>query len=344
MQGFRRRASLLVPTVILAAALVGCSSAEPAVEEPEPTWHSDYEAPPPVSIAPLTGVAVEGSGAGGPSLAAKIDNHPAARPQIGLAQTDIVFEELVEGGLTRYVAVWQSHLPPVIGPVRSIRPMDPDIISPLGGMVAYSGGQERFVAMMKQAPVYNAIHGQSDTASTFYRASDRRAPHNVLVKAPELVAQHAELPPPAQYFAFAADAASSTAAKEGTPTAGIALVFGSLGAPSWTWDAAASVWTRSMTGGAPDTDETGAPLTAENVVVVRVPVTVSQDIPKTESIGSGEAWVSSGGATVHATWHKGSATEPIRLIDDHGVTVRLAPGNTWVELVPTAGSATFTAP
>lgn len=76
---------------------------------------------------------------------------------MGLQHTDIVFEELVEGGLTRYVAVWHSNVPAEIGPIRSIRPMDPDIISPLGGIVAYSGGQYRFVQLMRATPVHNAI-------------------------------------------------------------------------------------------------------------------------------------------------------------------------------------------
>ena len=84
-----------------------------------------------------------------------------------------MFEELVEGGLTRYVAVWQSDVPAEIGPIRSIRPMDPDIISPLGGIVAYSGGQDRFVRAMKATSVYNAIHGQSDTADLMYRTVPR---------------------------------------------------------------------------------------------------------------------------------------------------------------------------
>jgi hypothetical protein len=72
-------------------------------------------------------------------------------------------------------------------------------------------------------------------------------------------------------------------------------------------------------------------------------VTVSQNIPKTELIGSGEAWISSGGHTIHATWSKGDRLAPIRLVDDTGTVVRLAPGNSWIELVPNAGTAEFVA-
>lgn len=335
--------SFALVAAVSIGAVAGCSADAPPMPSPTPTpsYTSSYVPPAPYDLAPLTGETVAAGALTTPSLAAKVDNHPDARPQIGLERTDIVFEELVEGGLTRYVAVWHSDVPDLIGPVRSIRPMDPDIISPLGGIVAYSGGQSRFVEMMRRAPVVNAIHGQPDTRDTFFRGDNAPAPHNVLVRAPQVIAQHAELAPPVQQFAFAESIAAATATKEGAPTASIALRFGGQSTPSWTWDAAGQRWLRFMTGGAVDTDAQGAQLSAVNVVVLRVPVQVIQSIPTTQLIGRGEAWISTGGATVRATWSKSSMTAPIRLLDAEGVAVRLAPGNTWVELVPLAGSATF---
>lgn len=324
------------------ALLTACGAPTPA-PAPTPSYTSTYLAPPPTALAPLTGETVVPGSLAASSLAAKVDNHPDARPQAGLERTDIVFEELVEGGLTRYVAIWHSDVPAEIGPIRSIRPMDPDIVSPFGGIIAYSGGQQRFVQMMRATNVYNAIHGQSDTADVMFRAQGRRGPHDVIVRAPELIAMHPDIPAPPQQFSFAPDAANATAAVSGAPTEAIALRFGAASQPSWTWDAAGGVWTRAQ-GGVPDLDTNGVPLSAVNVVVLRVPVTVSQSIPKTELLGSGEAWISTGGRTVHATWSKGSATDLIRLVDDSGTVVRLAPGNTWVELVPLAGSADFVAP
>ena len=310
---------------------------------PTPTYSSTYLTPEPMALTPLTGELVAVGALTAPSLAAKVDNHVDARPQFGLEHTDLVFEELVEGGLTRYVAVWHSDVPAEIGPVRSIRPMDPDIISPLGGIVAYSGGQQRFVAMMRDTNVYNAIHGQADTADLMFRVKGRPGPHDVLVRAPELIARHLDLGAPAQQFSFAPELASSSAVREGTPVESIALVFGAPSKPGWTWDAGRGVWARSQSG-APDLDPSGVPYSAVNVIVLRVPVTVSQNIPKTELIGGGEAWVSSGGMTIHGTWSKGSRGESIRLVDDTGTVIRLAPGNSWIELVPLAGSVGFTAP
>ena len=85
-------------------------------------------------------------------------------------------------------------------------------------------------------------------------------------------------------------------------------------------------------------------LAATNVVVLRVDVTVDQSIPKTELIASGEASISTGGKTLAATWSKSSQTAPIRLVDAHGVTIRLAPGNTWFQLVPNGTGSTDLVP
>ena len=331
-------ASLLTLSVVLA----GCASDVPPVvmPAPTPTYTSTYVTPAPVVIAPLTGEVIPAGTALNPSLAAKVDNHKAARPQVGLERTDIVFEELVEGGLTRYVAIWQSDVPEEIGPVRSIRPMDPDIVSAFGGIIAYSGGQQRFVALMQAAPVFNAIHGQKATADTFYRTKTKTAPHNVIVKASVVVGQHPELPAPQQQFAFALDAASSSASKDGEQASTVNLVFSTASAPSWTWDAARGQYLRAQLGVA-DMDSNGGQLGATNVIAIRVGIDSSLGVPKTQLIGSGEAWVSSNGKSIHATWSKDSATSAIVLRDDQGVTIRLAPGNSWIELVPSAGSVTL---
>ena len=346
----RRRSTALIALGAVAALLAGCAGApEPAPistsAAPEPTPEAPftpaYVAPEDFDLAPLTGERIAVGGLASPSLAAKIDNHPRARPQIGIDRADIVFEELVEGGLTRYVAVWHSDVPAEIGPIRSIRPMDPDIVSPLRGIIAYSGGQQRFVDMMRATDVYNAIHGQADTDSVMFRGGNAPAPHNVIVRAPQLIAQHGELAAPQQHFAYAADAASATAVRDGDAVSGASLVFGSLATPSWAWDAGSGTWLRTMTGGAPDVAAGGTRLSAVNLVILRVLVAVIQDIPTTQMIGGGEAFVLSGGKALKVAWSKADRNAPVRLVDANGLAVRLAPGNTWVELVPTAGSVTI---
>jgi hypothetical protein len=328
---------------VVVPVLGGCAiervAAAPA-PTPTPTYVSEWVAPEPTDTAPLRGTSAAVGAFAHAAISAKVDNHEEARPQYGLERADIVFEELVEGGLTRYVAVWQSDIPELIGPVRSIRPMDPDIISPFGGIVAYSGGQEIFVEMMQDTVVYNAIHGNSDTDDTFYRIDEKDSPHDVVVEAQVVVGQHADLAAPAQQFAWAFDAAGSTGAREGERISRIDAVFSDARYPSWQWDGAR--YLRSQEG-APDFDSNGAQLGADNVIVMRVGIDWTYGyVPKTVMVGAGEAWISSGGGTVHATWSKSDRNAAIRFVDDRGITVRLAPGNTWIELVPDDGSVALT--
>ncbi len=341
MAGHGRALAITLVGALSVLSLIGCApSRAPAPTESAPPWISTYVTPDPTEVAPLRGTTVPAGSLNHSSIAAKVDNHWDARPQVGLERTDILFEELVEGGITRYVAIWQSDIPELLGPVRSIRPMDPDIVSPFGGIICYSGGQQRFVNLMRDTPVYNAIHGQADTEGTFFRTDDKDGPHDVIVKAQEVLAQHPDIAPPQQQFAYSLDGPSSTAGKMGTPTAVIEYQFSSQFDGTWTWDAAGGRWMRVQQGDA-DLDSNGNQLSATNVVVIRVNVVDDTNVPKTELYGGGEAWFSSGGATLHGSWSKASANEPLRLEDDNGVTVRLAAGNTWFELIPPNGDVNF---
>jgi len=191
---------------------------------------------------------------------------------------------------------------------------------------------------MRDTNVYNAIHGMRDTDPVMFRTKSKTAPHNVIVKAQELIAMHPDLPAPQQHFSFAPDAASSTAAREGQAVTAINLTFGAPSHPSWLWDPAAGRFLRFQNGNT-DFDSNGGQLSAVNVVVIRVPVSFGMGVPKTELIGGGEALVLSEGKVVHATWWKGDRLSPIRLVDDTGAVIRLAPGNSWIELVPDSGAA-----
>lgn len=322
--------ALIVPALLLS----GCTgnTPTPSSSPSGDAWNSGYVDPDATEIAPLTGLSVPAGSLDRPSLAVKIDNHIAARPQVAIAQSDLVFEELVEGGITRYVGVWQSNIPDQLGPVRSIRPMDPDIMAPFGGLVAFSGGQQRFVDAMKATGQVSAIFDY-DTTGLFSRSTATAAPHNVILAAAEFVNRNAKVAPPDQQYAYAATLDGSSAVVDGSPTSVINTRFSNESARSWTWNAEAATYLRAQDG-TPDLTADGVQLGATNVVVLRVNVTVDQSIPKTELIASGDASISSGGKTIAATWSKDSQTSPIRLVDGNGVTIRLAPGNTWFQLVP----------
>lgn len=333
--------SFFATMAVAALALAGCSG-EGSSSDDEVVTSGEGESSEAIvdnaTVAALTGEAIEAGSLSRPALSAKIDNHPSARPQVGLDEADIVFEELVEGGLTRYVAVWHSVLPAEIGPVRSVRPMDPEIVSPFGGVFAYSGGQVRFIQMMQEAPVYNAIHGQPDTEDTFYRTSAKVAPHNVLVKAPELIGQHLNLPAPAPQFSYAPSIEESTALASGTAVTSLNPRFSGFSSPTWEWDGTQGVFLRFQTNGAADSASSGNQISAINVVVLQVGIDVVEDIPTTRLVNQGKGWVATGGSIIEINWFKATPESPIVLTTADGEEVRLGVGNTWIELIPNESS------
>jgi hypothetical protein len=295
-------------------------------------------------VWPLTGLP-SGSAPARPALAVKIENSIDARPQTGLSATDMVWEEVVEGGITRFVAVFHSNLPPQIGPVRSVRPMDPAIASPLHGLFAFSGGAKGYLTKLQDAGLQ--LLSNDSGAAGFHRISSRSAPHNVYADPSALVAQAdpQHLAAPTAQFEIAPTAEQATTATAGTPAATVGLTLSGLSHPIWTWDPAGGRWLRAENT-TPATDADGTRLGAANVVVLRVDVvnTARKDaagnpVPETKLVGKGDALVASGGRTVAAGWAKDSTTDRLALLGADGTPVQLAPGNTWVELVPNGTGA-----
>lgn len=291
-----------------------------------------------MAIAPLTGEEVVADTIQHGAIMAKIDNHPDARPQFGLNHTDILFEELVEGGLSRYVAVWHSDVPKAVGPVRSIRPMDPDIASPFKGAIAYSGGKLKFIYMMRDTQVENLMHGVAKTAKYMYRNDVHAAPHNVILKAAKYVTKHPDFEAPGQAFTFAADGEMPTAVQFGKMREVLHARFSYGNEPSWVWDAELGVYKRKQAGGKWDVDENGDVLTATNVIGQIVKESSEYGyVPKAMVIGHGTAYVSTGGKTFKVKWRKKNRNSFTVFTFQDGNVVKLAPGNTWIELVPKSG-------
>jgi hypothetical protein len=269
----------------------------------------------------------------------KVDNAPDARPQNSLNQADIVFEEMVEGGMTRFLAIWQSQLPEKFGPVRSVRPMDPDLASPFGGIINFSGGQRPFVKAMEATDVFVANETNQLGKHTFERVTDRVAPHNVMVHARLEASQHKDIKAPKAQFVFSADEASSTASIGGKAVTDFSVSF-PAGKPTWSWDSKSKTWLRSQYKTKETDKSDGKQLHAVNVVVLKTKIDRSfKDfkygfVPRTLVIGGGSGYVFTYGKKVEVTFKKSKQTDPIHLIDKNGKQVKLAPGNTWIELMP----------
>lgn len=338
---------------VSALVLAGCAEPRPdAIETPTPEAKVFV-------TAPLTGLTVEEGTAGSetfsaPSVACKVDNVEAARPQFNLNKTDIVFVEMVEFGLTRLVAVWQSQPVDQAGPVRSVRPMDADITAPLAGIFCFSGGQLPFVNAVKDTGQYMASETseQADNLGSFSRLSSRSAPHNVLVDVALLQSQHSDLKAPKPMLPMVAFDPATESYEVASTEAGEETLSFTVKYPqaTSTWKPEGSYWIRTQDGEQHIDEATGEILRATNVVVLQTKTDNSfkdpkyGPIPRTVMIDSGMAWVFSNGKRVKGTWTKASQTAPIQLFDEAGSPIKLAIGNTWIELMGNPAKITIKSP
>jgi Protein of unknown function (DUF3048) N-terminal domain/Protein of unknown function (DUF3048) C-terminal domain len=298
-----------------------------------------------VRTSPLTGRRAKPSTLARPVLTVKIENSVDARPQTGLAAADLVVEELVEGGITRFAAMFQSRAPRNVGPVRSVRNVDASLTGPTHGLFAYSGGAGHVLGIVGRAPVQQLAPGQAGNA--YHRSSVRRAPHNLYANARKLYAHaHGRHRMPAAYLPFAPNAATA-ATTAGKRIRVLKVRFSTSEHPTWTYHRTRHHWMRSE-GSRPARAASGARLVARNVIVLRVRTKdagyrdpAGNFVPETVLKGSGPALLATGGRVVHATWHKKGRDRVLRFTGPRGRAVRIAPGRTWLELVPRSGSVTI---
>jgi len=341
----RRDAARVVALTLGAVLALGaCSSGgSPA---PTVTPSADKGAPPSPTMPsawPLTGVRSDDVAAR-PALAVKIENAPEARPQTGLEDADLVWEEVVEGGITRFVAVYHSRLPKTLEPVRSVRPMDPDVVAPLGGVLAYTGGQTPFIDAVEKSGTQSVIMDRGDAG--FSRDPDRAAPHNV-VGDPKAFLDQADddrtVPPPAQ-FRYAGKAGGGTAGADGTKAGTLDVTLSPAQRSVWDWSGKEKQWLRSE-GSRESVSSAGERHAATNVLALSVDVVDTRykdpagaPVPKTELVGKGKGVLASAGRTVTVQWSKKDQRSPVELTRD-GEPVELDPGSTWIELVPKDGGS-----
>ena len=275
------------------------------------------------------------------AIAVKIDNHPRARPHSGIETADVVYELLVEAGLTRFIAVFHQSDTDRVGPVRSLRPTDPEITIPLGAPLQVSGSANwvrRYAANLGAMVL-------SDSGASTYRDFGGRAPHNLYADTGSIRGEAdgrgwSDARPPSVLI-FGA---------ESTPLQGeasrIELPFSDSpdAASEWTWDGEQYVHSY---GGEPHTwiDGEGAenPVTADILVVMSAdrytarPARPSDGnaVPATHTVGTGDALVFHSGGVIEATWTRDSIDELIRIIDNaEGADIIVPPGRVWVSIFP----------
>lgn len=298
--------------------------------------------------APLTGLVVDDPLIlFRPALAVKVDNLDVAGetavPQAGLNRADIVYEEIVEGDITRLVPVFHSQQPGRVGPVRSARTTDVQLLPQLGRpLLAWSGGNEGVTAAVRSSPSIIDV-GVDRATGSYARDRSRRAPHNLFVAGDELFGlapDDAGFPPTMFTYRSSGEPQPETA----RPSQGVDITWGGGRASSpvsWRWEPEFRSYVRNQNGRVHMTEE-GDPVSAANVVVLVTSYgSSSADTrsPEAQTVGSGEAFVFTAGGVIYGSWDRPAIDATPTLLDEAGNPIKLTPGRTWIEL-PKPGTTT----
>ena len=269
-----------------------------------------------------------------PAIVVKIDNVEDARPPVGINKADVVYEELVEGGLTRLAAVFHSRGSDPVGPVRSARSTDVHLFPMLNRpLFANSGGNGGVRYEMSQSTLVDV--GNSVVGAAYYRDDNREVPHNLFTSTTELwkaMASKGGTPP--ALFSFRAPGAALPASAQ--PIQGVTIRFPTRIDYDWN----GTGWTRTQSGRR-HTDSDGVQIAPANVIVQFVTYKQSSSDPNSpEAIvtGSGDAWVLTAGKMILGTWSRANDESVSIYTDTDGKQISLTPGTTFVEL-PRPGQA-----
>jgi hypothetical protein len=342
----RPRPRLVALAAALALVAAACSGgghkAAPRQQSTTAPSSTTTTAPP---VFPLTGLpATDPARMARPALVVKIENVPEARPQSGIENADVVYEEVVEAGLSRFIVVFQSKDADPLGPVRSIRPSDPPIIKPLNPLFGYSGGTAKFINMLHAAGITDV--GVDAAPGAYYRGGGRAAPHNLYTSTVRLYAKApAGSGPPPKIFDYLA-AGQHFAPLGSVPIVHATIQPGQRTISDYDWDPASATWKRTSNG-SPQTAASGAQIAPTNVIFWFVPYVnspgdvdvVGEPVSVAQVVGTGEAWVLSQGMLVKGKWSKAAPETPVSFTDVNGAPIAITPGTTWVEVAP-VGSPT----
>lgn len=325
----------------LAGILYSLNSKEPepvAVNQPTP----QPETPPVKYYSPLTGKEVKNQAATTQAVTGiMIENSPDARPQSGLKNSGVVFEAIAEGGITRFLVLYQQEKPKLIGPVRSVRMYYVDWVAAFNASVAHIGGSARALSEVRNGK-YRDID-QFFNPGAYWRATDRYAPHNVYTNFSKLDALNKSKGyTTSEFTGFTRK--DSEAAPSPTASSISVTISSFLYNSSYKYDASSNTYKRSQ-GGALHKDREDGQISPRVVIVMKVPTErVLEDgyREQIKTIGSGKAYIFQDGGVQEVTWKKAGRTKQITFTDSDGKDVPLARGQTWITAVPsTTGGVTW---
>lgn len=305
------------------------AAVQPKPEPPKPTTEPSK----------LTGVEVKIEMNQRPVTAIMIENSPDARPQSGLKEAGVVFEAIAEGGITRFLTLFQEAQPDDIGPVRSVRPYYIDWLHGFDAAVAHVGGSSDGLAKIKAEGIKDL--DQFANPAPFRRVSHRYAPHNMYTS----MAGLDELSKSKGFTSSKFDGFPRKKEKAITPAQAVSIDFnisGYLYNPHYDYDAATNTYKRSE-GGKIHTDaKSGEQLAPKVVIAMVVPYGIAANRVNSTyaTIGSGKAYVFQDGAKIEGTWSKASGAAQVTFVSADGKPIELNPGQTWISVVGSADRVT----
>lgn len=289
--------------------------------------------------SPLTGEQVKNKAATTkPVTAIMLENSPDARPQSGLKDAEVVYEAVAEGGITRFLALYQQKKPQLIGPVRSLREYYVDWLTPYNASVAHIGGSHKALQIVRGGG-YRDID-QFFNPDAYWRATDRYAPHNVYTSFAKLDALNASkgyktsTPKP-----FTRD--TSTKKTTNNATRVYLNISGPLYNSVYAYDTKTKMYKREQNG-APHVDRERGQIMAKVVIALRVSMKQVLEDGYRESItttGKGTAFVFQNRHVTKVTWQKASRSSQITFTDAAGKPFALERGTTWISAIPTEGGS-----
>jgi hypothetical protein len=338
---------LLVGLGVAAVLVLRTPAGEVPLAVPTPAPSPTSTAPP---TEPLTGRALsDPTLLKRPAVAVKVSNVRTAHPQVGIDRADIVFCEPIGVSYTRLAAIFHSEIPAAVGPVRSVRPMDAPILSPLTPVFAHTMAAPWVMTYLETTTTVESLGSlQVPLATGAYQVDPARpAPDHVLVDPSVLLDLSRTAQPPAPYFGYARTASDASAAL-GRRATSITVPYGPSWDVAWSYDRDSGRYLRDEAWG-PHVSADGARVAATNVLILRADSVVEKlaagegaAVPVVQLIDSSGPLVAfTGGSFVRGRWAKGDVDEPFVLTTRDGGPLLLAPGNTWVELPATNAAVSF---
>lgn len=330
-------AGLIVIVLTFATATTVYLLAKPADKPPVSNVKSKpaKKAAPKVYYSPLTGAKVaDESVIKLPVTGIMIENSPDARPQSGLKQAGIVYEAIAEGGITRFLAVYQESKPQMIGPVRSLRMYFLDWATPYNASVTHFGGSAASLSEVSNGS-YRDLDLMHSSSKYYWRATDRYAPHNVYTTFDKLDDLNSSKSYNTSSFVSwpRQDAKPSDAPNATSVTINVS---GPSYDSHYVYDATSNSYVRSVAGQASIDREDGQ-IAPAVVVAMKVNMSLVLQDGNREDIttsGSGEATIFQNGVATNATWRKEGRSSSLKFTDAEGKDIPLNRGQTWVVAVP----------